>query len=53
MLTIEMDLDTLETLLALLNALETRTPMQEMARATLQDAYDNAAEQYWTDKWNM
>lgn len=51
MLTIEIEIDQLEALLALLNGLEVRTPLQEVTRLTLQDAHTNAAEQYWTEVW--
>ena len=51
MLTLEIDIDALEALLAMLNNMEVRTPVQELARLTLQDAHDAAAEAYWIDKW--
>jgi hypothetical protein len=52
MIELQIEIDQLEALLALLNGLEVRTPLQEVTRLTLQDAHDNAAEQYWTDKWS-
>ena len=51
MIELQIEIDQLEALLALLNGLEVRTPLQEVTRLTLQDAHDNAAEEYWTEKW--
>jgi hypothetical protein len=56
MLTIELDHQTVAELIDLIK----RQPPASMhlqqllddARLTLQDAYDNAAEEYWTTKWS-
>jgi hypothetical protein len=52
MLTIEIEIDQLEALLDHL-AKQDRTPLLDVAYKTLQDAHDNAAEEYWTGVWNV
>jgi hypothetical protein len=52
MLTIEIEIDQLEALLDHL-AKQERTPLLDVAYKTLQDAHDNAAEEYWTGVWNV
>lgn len=51
---IELELD-IEALEALLDHLKTvaRTPALDHAFKMLQDAHVDAAEQYWTEKWNV
>lgn len=46
----ELDWQEVEAVLAALNQV-TRTPAQEALRAALQEAYDNAAEEYWVQRW--
>ena len=52
MLTIEIEIDQLEALLAHLATVK-RDPLLEVAYMTLKDAHDDAAEQYWTEQWNV
>lgn len=47
---IELDWQEVEAVLAALNQVA-RTPAQEAVRKALQEAYDNAAEEYWSEKW--
>lgn len=47
----ELDFDELETVLETLKSLPERTPAQERLRVALQEVYDNAAEEYWSEKW--
>lgn len=47
---IELDWQEVAAVLAALNQVN-RTPAQEAVRAILQEAYDNAAEEYWAQKW--
>lgn len=51
MLTLEIEIDQLEALLAHLATVK-RDPLLEVTYRTLQDAHDNAAEQYWTTVWS-
>lgn len=51
MLTIEIEIDQLEALIALLATVK-RDPLLEVAYMTLKDAHDDAAEQYWTETWS-
>ena len=51
-MTIEIEIDQLEALLDHL-AKQERTPLLDVAYKTLQDAHDNAAEEYWTGVWNV
>ena len=50
MLTIEIEIEQLEALLDHLST-QQRSPLLDVAYKTLQDAHDNAAEQYWTEVW--
>ena len=51
MLTLEIELDQLEALLAHLATVK-RDPLLEVAYMTLKDAHTDAAEQYWTEQWS-
>ena len=51
MLTIEIEIEQLEALLALLATVK-RDPLLEVTYMTLKDALDDAAEQYLTEKWS-
>jgi len=51
MLTIEIEIEQLEALLALLATVK-RDPLLEVTYMTLKDAHDNAAEEYWTQIWS-
>ena len=48
---IEIDWQQVETILETLKSLPQRTITQERLRAELQEAYDNAAEDYWVQQW--
>ena len=50
MIELLIEIDQLEALLDHL-AKQDRTPLLDVAFKTLQDAHDNAAEQYWTEVW--
>ena len=52
MLTIEIGIDELTAAMCALEVIPNRTPLQETALQTLRDAYDNAAEEYWTQVWS-
>lgn len=47
---IDLNWQEVAAVLAALNQVN-RTPAQEAVRAALQEAYDNAAEEYWVEKW--
>ena len=47
---VELDWQEVAAVLAALNQI-TRTPAQEALRVSLQEAYDNAAEEYWSERW--
>lgn len=47
---IDLNWQEVAAVLAALNQVN-RTPAQEALRASLQEAYDNAAEEYWSEKW--
>jgi hypothetical protein len=47
----ELDWQQIETILETLNSLPERTVTQERLRAELQEAHDNAAEEYWSSIW--
>jgi hypothetical protein len=51
MIELQIEIDQLEALLDHLSTMQ-RTPLLDVAYKTLQDAHDNAAEQYWTEKWS-
>jgi len=51
MIEIEIEIDQLEALLDHLSTVE-RSPLLDVAYKALQDAHDNAAEEYWTEKWS-
>lgn len=51
MLTLEIELDQLEALLAHLATVK-RDPLLEVAYMALKDAHTDAAEQYWTTVWS-
>lgn len=48
---LELDWQQIKTILETLNALPQRTITQERLRAELQEAYDAAAEEYWSEIW--
>lgn len=50
MLSIDIEIQALEALLDHLSTVE-RPPVLDLAYKTLRDAYDNAAEEYWTEVW--
>ena len=52
MIEIEIDIDELTAAICALEVILNRTPLQEAALRTLRDAYDNAAEEYWTQVWS-
>lgn len=51
MIELELEIDQLEALLAHLATVK-RDPLLEIAYATLKDAHDNAAEEYWLNVWS-
>ena len=51
MIELELEIDQLEALLALLATVK-RDPLLEVTYRALKDAHDNAAEQYWTETWS-
>jgi len=51
MLTIEIEIEQLKALLALLATVK-RDPLLEVTYMTLKDAHDDAAEEYWTEQWS-
>ena len=51
MIELEIEIEQLEALLALLATVK-RDPLLEVTYMTLKDAYDNAAEEYWTQIWS-
>ena len=52
MIEIELDIDQLEALLDHLKSVE-RSPLLDVTYKTLLDAHTDAAEQYWTEAWNV
>jgi hypothetical protein len=52
MIELELEAKAIEELIDLLSALPTRTNHLDDALLTLRDVYDNAAEEYWTEKWS-
>ncbi len=51
MIELQIEIDQLEALLDHLST-QPRTPLLDVAYKTLQDAHDNAAEEYWTNVWS-
>ena len=52
MIELELEAKAIEELIELLSSLPIRTNYLDDALLTLRDAYDNAAEEYWTTIWS-
>ena len=52
MIELELEPRAIEELIDLLAALDNKSTYLSDALLTLRDVYDNAAEEYWTEKWS-